>query len=80
MLWFQIICLKRSYRTKQGLLLRIEEKRNMKSKEPSERNVFLDLQIQNQIMQVDNFIKLCEHAAKKDDGKVIPSKASCKKP
>ena len=47
----------------------------MKSKDPSERNVFLDLQIQNQIMQVDNFMKLCEHAAKKDDGKIDPGES-----
>ncbi len=42
----------------------------MKAKDPSERNVFLDMQIQNQIMQVENFMKMCEHAAKKDDGKI----------
>ena len=47
----------------------------MKAKDPSERNVFLDLQMQNQIMQVDNFMKLCEHAAKKDDGKVDPGES-----
>ena len=42
----------------------------MKAKGSYERNVFLDLQIQNQIMQVENFMKMCEHAAKKDDDKI----------
>ncbi|MBP5185333.1 MAG: hypothetical protein J6113_09510 [Lachnospiraceae bacterium] len=47
----------------------------MKAKSTSERNVYLDVQIQTQIMQVENFLKLCEHAAKKDDGKVDGSEA-----
>ena len=42
----------------------------MKKKEAPERNVYLDVQIQCQIMEVKNFIKLCESAAKKDDGDI----------
>ncbi len=42
----------------------------MKKKEEPKRNVYLDVQIQNQIMEVENFMKLCEHAAQKDDGRI----------
>ena len=31
-------------------------------------NPFLNVQIMNQIMSIDNFIALCESAAKNDDG------------
>lgn len=44
-----------------------------KKKEEPKRNVYLDVQIQNQIMEVENFMKLCEHAAKKDDGQIDES-------
>lgn len=47
----------------------------MKKKEETKRNVYLDVQIQNQIMEVENFVKLCEHAAKKDDGQIDGAEA-----
>ena len=39
------------------------------------RNPYLDVQIMNEIMETENFVKLCNAAAKKDDGAIDVNEA-----
>ena len=39
------------------------------------RNPYLDVQVMNEIMTTENFVKLCNAAAKKDDGTIDADEA-----
>ena len=51
------------------------KKNKQDNQDEPKRNPYLDLQIMNQIMATENFVKICNTAAMKDDGAIDANEA-----